>query len=201
MQKFNNMIEFYKPNKKNTGAACRFWMSTNRKTGVANGVMARIVKQVSYNDSTGKGSFRDNVKNPLKMVMAKFSIAEVCGIIDCVESHGKREIEETHSSEKQYVMINFGKYERDGNLVGYSFRVVKKLKEDSTQKPSFIFGFTFPEAILLKTFLKEVLRKTYTFMEEKTEDDFAAVDGTIEEKQSQPKPKEEPQDENDEEIW
>jgi hypothetical protein len=148
------------------------------------------------------------------MVMIKFSIGELCSIIDCINSGGGRAIKETHSSEKQFVMIDFGKYERNGEHVGYSFRAVKKLKEDTTVKPSFVFGFKFQEAVLLKSFLTDVLRKTYTLIEEKAGDDeedpiLATTPASTPtpaptptpKPKSKSKPKPELEEKDDEEIW
>ena len=56
---------------------------------------------------------------------------------------------------------------RNGEQVGYSFSVYKQDKTDSSNKTSYVIGFTFPEARYLKEFLIYVLRKIFEKENEK----------------------------------
>jgi len=150
------MIHFYKPNAKVTGTACSFWYNTNEKS-----FFSSMIKQASWDSSKRQGSFVKNKKVPDKNVIVKFSAAEVGGILDSIESN--REFSTYHSSKNQITKIKFGKYERDGKQVGFSYGVNKENKEDSTDKTSFIIGFTFGEARLLKQYLIKALDSSFAF--------------------------------------
>ena len=47
--------------------------------------------------------------------------------------------------------------------MGFSYAVNKENKEDSTDKTSFIIGFTFGEARLLKQYLMKALDSSFSF--------------------------------------
>ena len=158
------MIHFYKPNAKVTGTACSFWYNTNEKT-----FFSTMIKQASWDSSKRQGSFVKNKKVPDKNVIVKFSAAEVGGILDSIEAN--REFSTYHSSKNQITKIKFGKYERDGKQVGFSYGVNKENKEDSTDKTSFIIGFTFGEARLLKQYLIKALESSFTFYSPNKEDE------------------------------
>ena len=158
------MIHFYKPNAKVTGTACSFWYNTNEKT-----FFSSMIKQASWDSSKRQGSFVKNKKVPDKNVIVKFSAAEVGGILDSIEAN--REFSTYHSSKNQITKIKFGKYERDGKQVGFSYGVNKENKEDSTDKTSFIIGFTFGEARLLKQYLIKALESSFTFYSPNKEDE------------------------------
>ena len=72
-------------------------------------------------------------------------------------------------SKNQISKIKFGKYEREGKQVGFSYSVNKENKEDSTSNTSFIIGFTFGEARLLKQYLMKALDASFTFYTPKKE--------------------------------
>lgn len=140
------MISFYKPNSKNTGTACSF--SVNPKD---NSIWSSLIKQSSWNEKTKSGSFSDNKDNPQKSVKIKYSLTEAAGILDALERNA--EFSTFHSSEKQSTQIKFSPYIRDEKQVGYSYMVSKTDKQNSENKQSYLIGFYFNEARLLKEFL------------------------------------------------
>jgi len=146
------MIQFYKPNPKNTGTACSFWVNRDLS------VMSSMIKQSSWDSKKKIGSFAKNKDNPKGRVITKLSRVEIGGIIDSLESN--REFSAYHQSQKQVLQMKFCPYMRDGNQVGFSFSINKQDKEDSTNKVGFIIGFTFPEARLLRHDLQNFLDKT-----------------------------------------
>tara|TARA_Y100001963_G_C6750892_1_gene434164 strand:- start:405 stop:923 length:519 start_codon:yes stop_codon:yes gene_type:complete len=156
------MIHFYKPNAKVTGTACSFWYNTNEKS-----FFSSMIKQASWDSSKRQGSFVKNKQVPDKNVIVKFSAAEIGGILDSIETN--REFSTYHSSKNQITKIKFGKYERDGKQIGFSYGVNKENKEDSTDKSSFIIGFTFGEARLLKQYLMKALDSSFSFYTPKEE--------------------------------
>tara|TARA_R100000008_G_scaffold85599_1_gene75961 strand:+ start:837 stop:1394 length:558 start_codon:yes stop_codon:yes gene_type:complete len=157
------MIQFYKPNAKNTGSACSFWVNRDGS------VMASLIKQASWDSQRKIGSFSKNKENPKGRVITKLSRTEVGGILDSIESN--REFSAYHSSQKQVVQMKFGPYMRGDSQVGFSYSVNKQDKEDSTFKASFVIGFTFPEARVLKHDLQNFLDKTAPSLQNNQEEE------------------------------
>ena len=147
------MIQFYKPNPKNTGSACSFWSNYDGS------IMASLIKQASWDAKAKKGSFAKNKDNPNKRVIVKLNPTEVGGLIDSIETN--REFSNYHTSQNQTLQIKFTPYLRNREQGGFSFSVFKQDKQDSTNKVSYVIGFTFPEARYLKEFLIYVLRKIF----------------------------------------
>ena len=153
------MIQFYKPNPKNTGSACSFWSNYDGS------IMASLIKQASWDNNAKKGSFAQNKDNPNKSVILKLNPTEVGGLIDSIETN--REFSNYHNSQNQTLQIKFAPYIRNDAQVGFSFSVYKQDKEDSNNKASYVIGFTFSEARYLKEFLIYVLRKIFEKENEK----------------------------------
>ena len=74
------MIQFYKPNAKNTGAACSFWYNPEHGCFYTN-----IIQQASWNAKAKTGSFKANLENPNKFIKIKLNINEIGGILDCLD--------------------------------------------------------------------------------------------------------------------
>jgi hypothetical protein len=148
------MISFYKPNSKNSGTACSF--SVNSKD---NSVWGSLIKQSSWNEAKKIGSFSENQNNPNKSVKVKFSLTEAAGILDAIERNA--EFSAYHTSEKQITKIKFSPYIRDEKQVGYSYSVNKEDKQNIENKQSYLIGFYFNEARLLKEFLSYSLNSVF----------------------------------------
>lgn len=148
------MIQFYKPNPKNTGSACSFFMTADGS------IMSSMIKQDSWDAKRKRGSFSKNKDNPKAKALTKYSQTEAAAIIDSIERN--EEWSAYHSSQNQVVKIKFGPYVTSGGeQKGFSYSINKEGKEDSTDKVGCIIGLTFPEARLLKEFLCGVLQKTF----------------------------------------
>jgi hypothetical protein len=152
------MISFYKPNSKNTGTACSF--SVNSKEG---SIWSSLIKQSSWNEGTKTGSFSDNKDNPQKSAKVKFSITEVAGLLEALDKNV--EFSAYHSSDKQITKIKFSPYIRDDKQVGFSYSVNKESKENVENKQSFLLGFYFNEARLLREFLVHALQSVFKTQE------------------------------------
>ena len=152
------MISFYKPNSKNTGTACSF--SVNSKD---NSVWGSLIKQSSWNDAKKIGSFSENQNNPNKSVKVKFSLTEAAGLLDALERN--TEFSAYHTSEKQITKIKLAPYIRDDKQVGFSYSVNKESKENVENKQSFLLGFYFNEARLLREFLVHALQSVFKTQE------------------------------------
>ena len=150
----NYMISFYKPNSKNTGTACSFTVNTKDAS-----IWGSLIKQSSWNDAKKIGSFSENQNNPSKSVKIKFSLTEAAGILDAIERNV--EFSAYHTSEKQTTRIKFCPYIKDDKQVGYSYSVNKEDKQNSENKQSYLIGFYFNEASLIKEFLKFALHSTF----------------------------------------
>ena len=119
-----------------------------------------------------------NKGNPQKSVITKLGRIEIAGIIDAIESN--RDWSAYHRSQKQVLQIKFCPYMREGKQVGFSFSINKQDAEDTSSKASFVIGFYFPEARLLKNYLEFFLDKTlkiqdYSQEEKKEEPQQAAA--------------------------
>lgn len=148
------MISFYKPNSKNNGTACSFSVNTKDES-----IWCSLIKQSSWNEKTKTGSFIDNKDNPQKSAKVKFSLVEVAGLLESLEKNV--EFSAYHSSDKQITKIKLLPYVREEKQVGFSFSVNKENKENSENKQSFLIGFYFNEARLLKEFLLYTLQATF----------------------------------------
>lgn len=148
------MISFYKPNNKNTGTACSF--SVNPKD---ESIWSSLIKQSSWNDSKKIGSFSENQNNPNKSVKIKFSLVEAAGMLNALEKNV--EFSAYHTSEKQSTQIKLSPYIRDDKQVGFSYVVNKTDKQNSENKQTYLIGFYFNEAALLKEFIKYALNSIF----------------------------------------
>ena len=154
------MIQFYKPNAKMTGSACQFYLNYSDGS-----FFSTLIKQASWDANKKTGSFQANKKDPTKNVIIKLSPLEIAGFLDAIERNV--EFKGYHSSSQQVVQFSFGPYLRDGEQKGYSYSVSKQGKEDSTQKASFLIGFYFNEAKLLKRHLEYLLDKHFEIEDKK----------------------------------
>ena len=186
------MIQFYKPNAKNTGSACSFWSNYDGS------IMTSIIRQASWDSNTKKGSFARNKDDATKRVIVKLNPTEVGGLIDSIESN--REFSNYHTSQNQTLQIKFAPYMRNGEQIGFSFSVYKKDNQDSSNKSSYVIGFTFSEERYLKEFLIYVLRKIFekeheAHLKNQKEKIKAAVKAKREKQQA------EDQSSDEEDIW
>ena len=152
------MISFYKPNSKNTGTACSF--SVNSKDG---SVWSSLIKQSSWNEATKTGSFSDNKDNPQKSARVKFSLTEAAGLLEALDKNV--EFSAYHSSDKQVTKIKFSPYLKDDKQIGFSYSVNKESKDNIENKQSFLLGFYFNEARLLREFLIHALNSVFKAQE------------------------------------
>lgn len=162
------MQQFYKPNSRNTGSACSFWVDGQKS------IMSSLIKQASWNDKTRIGSFSENKDNPKAKVLVKLSPSEAAEIIDAIERNSS--FDAYHRSSKQVAKINFSPYHKKqkqedgswvtvGDQLGFSYRISKEDADDSTSKISIVVGLNWGEARLLKMYLEEALKLTFDFKE------------------------------------
>ena len=148
------MISFYKPNSKNSGTACSFTVNPKDAS-----ILGSLIKQSSWNEAKKIGSFSENQNNPNKSVKVKFSLTEAAGMLDAIERNA--EFSAYHTSEKQTTRIKLCPYMRDEKQVGFSYAVNKEDKQNSENKQSYLIGFYFNEARLLKEFLSYSLNSVF----------------------------------------
>lgn len=161
---YKYMIHFYKPTAKVTGTACSFYL--NKRD---NAFFTTLIKQDGWNSDRRIGSFKKNKDNPNKKVNVKFSALEVASVIDAIKRN--KEFTGYHGS-NQIVRFRFGPYVRDEEQKGFSFNVTKESKEDSTQKSSYLIGFTFGEAELLQQHLSHLLLESFKITDNLIEKSF-----------------------------
>lgn len=149
-------ISYYKPNSKNTGSACSFWLSPKD-----NRFYACIIKQDSWNAAKRTGSFSQNTENPQKKVIVKFSNVEIGGILDAIDNNRGFSGYHDGATTQFSTALKFEPYTRDGSQIGFSFMVTKSSKEDATKKTSFVIGLSFSEGRLLKEYLTFLLNRSF----------------------------------------
>ena len=142
------MIQFYKPNAKNTGAACSFWYSPQNKGKPA--FFASIIRQASWDAKGRTGSFQKNKDNPEKNVKIKLNLNELGGILDCLENN--REFSAFHNSPQaeHITKMKFAQYLKDGNQLGYIFMASKEPKDNPSEKVNFSIALNFGEGVALR---------------------------------------------------
>jgi len=141
------MLQFYKPNPKNTGAACSF--SYNKKDKA---VWVNFVKQSGWNNDNKTGTFRGS--GPDKKANSKFNMTEIAGLVHAIETSG--EYSNYHGNRERNNKFTFCPYIQNEKQIGYSFKLAQSNSADGTNK-SFLIGFKFEEGRLLKQFLLTVI--------------------------------------------
>jgi len=146
------MIQFYKPNAKNTGSACSFQYNEKDKA-----VWVNFVSQFSWNDQSKTGTFKKTP--PEKRAYSKFSLTEIAGLVHAIETNG--EYSNYHGDKERNTRFKFGPYLRDGNQIGYSFSLNQNNSKENVKK-SFVIWFNFAEGRMLKEFGLTVLKNYFT---------------------------------------
>ena len=155
------IVQYYKPNSKNTGCAFSFDIGSNIKNGEPC-VYVRAVKQHSWNQSKRTGSFSENAKDPDKSVSIKLNEVEVGGFIHAIEKY--TEFSAFHSFEENKTQISFKPYKKKDGSDAFSFGVTR----NSVNK--FGIGVEMSEAYVLREFLTFYLQELYiNRLQKKTE--------------------------------
>ena len=148
------IVQYYKPNSKNTGCAFSFDIGANNKNQEPC-VYVRAIKQHSWNDKTRTGSFSENAKDPDKSISIKLNEIEVGGLIFAIEKY--KEFSAFHSYEDNKTSISFKPYKKKDGADAFSFGVTR----NSANK--FGIGIDMSEAYGLREFLKLYLQELYIF--------------------------------------
>ena len=148
------IVQYYKPNSKNTGCAFSFDIGANNKNQEPC-VYVRAIKQHSWNDKTRTGSFSENAKDPDKSISIKLNEIEVGGLIFAIEKY--KEFSAFHSYEDNKTSISFKPYMKKDGADAFSFGVTR----NSANK--FGIGVEMSEAYGLREFLKFYLQELYIF--------------------------------------
>jgi len=160
------MINIYKPTSKNTGSACQIWYSKSQQA-----FFVEILKQHSWNDQKKVASFKDSKNNPQKRAIIKLNIVEACGILNSIDK--ETNFTNYHNSDVSDFksQILFEKYLREGEFIGYSLKIIRSNKQDSTPagKASFSIGFNFNELRMLKEYLTVGLSEIFKYEKPKEE--------------------------------
>ena len=157
------MIKFYKPTKSGKGSSCTF--SSNGKD---QSMYTSLMKQFSWEN--GKANFRGNQNNPAAKVNVKFSAMEIGGFINAIEKNS--EFKGYHSSDRQIIRFNFAPYVKDGEQKGFTYRLQREAKDDSTDKVSFLIGFKPEELVLIREFLIFVLHGIFKSDQQSQNENF-----------------------------
>lgn len=147
------MLSIYKAKANKNGTACSF--SFNSKDQA---LFINLIKQVGWDESTKKGSFKGGDK-----CNVKFSMAEIGGLIDTIEKG--RPSKGYHSSQNQTIQYTFAPYYLgpeggDKKLAGFSLSVFRQTGEEK-EKKAFQIGFNFGEAVMLREYFRSVLGRMF----------------------------------------
>lgn len=191
------MLQYYKPNSKNTGCGCSFKYSAKDDC-----IFVNMIKQASWDEQTKRGSFAGNAQNPKASCSLKLSLTEAADLISAVRRNG--EVSAFHDSAKQVTRIKFSPYVRPTKddpsktaQVGYSFSVSKESKENAQDKTSFLIGFTFGEGVRLESFLCFALAKSFEKAVQEDNNRSAAIPAA-----ATPKKDDAPkQESSDDDLW
>ena len=146
------IVQYYKPNSKNTGCAFSFDIGPNQKNKEPC-IFIRAIKQFSWNSESRTGSFSENAKNPEKSISLKLNEIEVGGLINAIENYC--DFSAFHAFQDNKTSISFKPYtKKDGNKA-FSFGVTR----NSANK--FGIGVETSEAYGLREFLKFYLQELY----------------------------------------
>ncbi|NVM35101.1 MAG: hypothetical protein HWN81_05865 [Candidatus Lokiarchaeota archaeon] len=148
------MINFYKPNSKNTGCAFGFRMGTQGKNQEPC-IYMTAVKQFSWDANKKNGSFSGNHKDPEKSISVKFNEVEIGGFISAVENYKK--FSAYHTFDDNSTSIMFSPYKKKNGDEAFSFTVTR----NSSNK--FGIGLEMSEAYLISEFFKYVLSQLFSF--------------------------------------
>ena len=146
------MLQFYKPNAKNTGSACSF--SYNKKDKA---LWVNFIKQSSWNPEAKTGTFKGS--GPEKKAYSKFSMTELAGLVHAIETKG--EYGGFHGTRERNTTFKFCPYIREENQIGYSFSLNQSNQKEGVKK-SFVIWFDFVEARMLKQYALTVLNNYFT---------------------------------------
>ena len=152
------MIQFYKPNAKNTGAACSFWFNPEHECFYTN-----IIQQASWNAKARTGSFKANLENPTKFIKIKLNINEIGGILDCLDRGREWKCYHNYPQAEHITKASFKRYnDKDGVPAGYSLSALKEPKDDPSKKTSIMCPFNFGEARALRECLIFMMNSLFT---------------------------------------
>jgi len=148
------MINFYKPNSKNSGSAFGFRIGVQGKTQEPCLYMT-AVQQHSWDSNKKKGSFSANSKNPEKSASVKFNESELGGFIFAIENYDK--FNAFHSYDDNSTSISLSPYTKKDGTKAFSFSVTR----NSSIK--FGMGLEMSEAQLLSEYFKYILKELFDF--------------------------------------
>jgi len=145
------MLQFYKPNSKNTGSACSFSYNKQDKA-----LYVSFVRQASWNSQTKTGSFKGSGLD--KKASSKVSSTELAGLVHSLEAN--TEYNAFHGNTDKNTTFKLAPYSKDGSQVGYSFALNQRDNPNNVKK-SFIIGFNFAEGRMLKEYILASLRSYF----------------------------------------
>jgi hypothetical protein len=175
---------FFKPNKSNTGFMAEFQLGRDSKSGNPK-FYAKVVAQETWDPAArsgkGNGTFKNNLKDPMKSINVGLETHELAGIIRVIDANFRAEgliipTEEAKNNLKTWSTVHDGKdyktqlyfkpyvvaakSEKDPNLFKcYYFELTSDKIKGSDGNKRFSIAITFDEAAVLKEFFKAAIIK------------------------------------------
>ncbi len=170
-------LQFYKPNKNNTGGACS--LSFNSKEGC---VFIELVKQNGW-DAAGRSGQGNGIFKGGDKVNVKLSLAEVGGMIRAVENNLAGAPQMIHKGENGTKTVRFVQWPAptppaEASYKGWSLSAMAKDKDGKETKAA--CSFSFDEAIIVREYLKLSLVHIFTAIysaDKKRAEDYAKQNG------------------------
>lgn len=139
-------ISIYKPNKKNEGCACSFYL------GKDNNVYVNAIQQFSWDEGKRTGSFAENAKNKDKSLSIKLNEFECGGLIRAIRTY--TEFSAFHTYEDNKTTISFKPWIKGDEKQTKAFGL--SITRNSTDK--FKLPIEASEAETIRVYLEECLR-------------------------------------------
>ena len=150
------MIHFYKPNARNAGAACSFYLNKSDES-----FFATLVKQATWDEKKRRATF-----DKKSQIVVKLSKQEVADFIHAIEQRDS--LSAYHQSRDNITKFNFTFSEKNDKS-GFYFSVTQEPKDDSTQKASISVPLYVNEACLLLKHLEFLLGQFFELEDAKYE--------------------------------
>jgi hypothetical protein len=147
-------LQFYKPNKGNTGGACTFSFNSKEEC-----VFVELVKQNGW-DAAGRGGQGNGIFKGGDKSNIKLSLNECGAIIRAIETNSAGVPAMIHKNDNGSKTVRFGQWpakdaQGNGEFKGWSVSVLAKDKDGKETKIS--CSLSFDEVIVIREYLKFAL--------------------------------------------
>lgn len=138
-------IAIYKPNKKNEGCACSFYLGNDKN------VYINAIQQHSWDEGKRTGSFSENAKNKEKSVSVKLNEFECGGLIHAIRTYSEFHAFHTFEDNQTTIALTTWTKKDEKQTKAYGLSITR----NTTDK--FKLPIETSEAEVIRVFLEECL--------------------------------------------